>query len=205
MAKETRYVTPKGRVSFPALDKPRAAPNSTVEKFSITLIFDQEAQKTPAFAALAKAAKDCAFAKFGEQTVDALRKAGKWNSAFHKGEEKTTSTGERMPAYEDGTLFITASSKYESECLDGAMGKIAPGDVYAGSYARASVVPFAFDNAGNKGVSWGLRNVQLVGHGEKLGGGGRSSATEDFDAVPDFQPADLSAANREPGDPSLPF
>lgn len=206
MGKENRLTTPRGRVSFPSLDKPRAAPGSTKESFSVTLIFDQAAQKTPSFSALLTEADRVASEKFGAATVAALKKAGKWNAALHRGEEKVTSNGEPMAAYEPGTVYLAASTLYAPDLFDATGTKIPASTVYAGCYARARVVPFAWDNVGGKGVSFGLRGVQFLEDGEKLGGGGMSAS--EFDAVPGAQPAGNfpgEPAGAEIADADLPF
>lgn len=54
-------------------------------------------------------------------------------------------------------------------------------EVYAGAYYRAQVRAFYYENKGNKGVSFGLQNVQKLADGEPMGG--RMSAAKAFDAV----------------------
>lgn len=57
-----------------------------------------------------------------------------------------------------------------------------PLQVYSGCYIRASVNAYPFDVDGNKGIAWGLNNVQKVRDGVPLGGG-RSSAEDDFEEM----------------------
>ena len=47
---------------------------------------------------------------------------------------------------------------------------------------------FAYDKAGNRGISFGLNNVQKLGDGERLDG--RLKAEDDFDPIED-KPAKL--------------
>lgn len=57
-----------------------------------------------------------------------------------------------------------------------------PLEVFSGCYLRVSVNAYAFDANGNKGIAWGLNNVQKVRDGAPLGGG-RSSAEDDFEEM----------------------
>jgi hypothetical protein len=56
---------------------------------------------------------------------------------------------------------------------------------------RASLRAFAYDTNGNKGVSFGLNNIQKLGEGQRLDG--RKAATDEFDADLSQAPADISA------------
>ena len=53
-----------------------------------------------------------------------------------------------------------------------------PTQVYSGCYARVSINAFPYSNSGNKGISFGLNNVQFLQDGEPLGG--RTRAEDDF-------------------------
>lgn len=53
-----------------------------------------------------------------------------------------------------------------------------PSEVYSGCYGRVSVVFYAYNKEGNKGVGVGLQNVQKTREGEPMGG--RSTAEADF-------------------------
>lgn len=55
--------------------------------------------------------------------------------------------------------------------------------MYSGCYARVSLNFYAFNSNGNKGVAYGLGNIQKIRDGESFGG--RSSATDDFGTVAD--------------------
>jgi hypothetical protein len=64
--------------------------------------------------------------------------------------------------YGDGTLFINPWSKQKPGIVDENKQDVTfPDDVYSGQVARVSVRPFAYDNAGNKGVALALNNVQV--------------------------------------------
>jgi hypothetical protein len=54
--------------------------------------------------------------------------------------------------------------------------------VYAGGWFVAQVRAFCYENAGNKGVSFGLQNLMLVKDDDPIGGG-RTPANKAFEAV----------------------
>ena len=55
-------------------------------------------------------------------------------------------------------------------------------DVYSGAWYRCQVRAFAYDTAGNKGVSFGLQNVQKLRDDDPLGNG-RIPASKAFEPV----------------------
>jgi (2Fe-2S) ferredoxin len=57
-------------------------------------------------------------------------------------------------------------------------------DVYSGCYARVSLTAYPFDAKSNKGVTFGLENVQKLRDGEPLGGA-PSDPDDDFDELED--------------------
>ncbi len=58
---------------------------------------------------------------------------------------------------------------------------IDPTDYYAGCWSIASVNAYAYDTKGNRGVSFGLVNLQKVGDGDPLGN--RAKAEHDFSPI----------------------
>lgn len=78
-----------------------------------------------------------------------------------------------------GHWVITANSKERPEIVDVACNPImSKSDFYSGCYGRASIVFFAYNTNGNKGVGCGLNNLQKLEDGQPLSG--RSTAAEDF-------------------------
>ena len=95
-------------------------------------------------------------------------------SPFRKGQERDSD------GYPDDCIFIGARSKdrpgvcvgpNREPCTD-------PGEVYGGCYVKLSVTAFAYDTAGNRGVSFALNNVWKIRDGEHFGNW--KSADEDF-------------------------
>ena len=108
---------------------------------------------------------------------------------FRDGAEKAT------VGFGPGKTFINVSSKRQPGVVDrfaGPDGKprviTDPDEIYSGCRVRASLLPFAYDTQGNKGVSFLLGNVQKLGEGPRLDG--RLRAEDEFDALEE-EPTDL--------------
>lgn len=168
-------VTPVARGSYLQVFTPKAFDNDSggKAKYSVTLIFDEEAQKTPEFKTLVSAVQACIRDKWGDKRPQNLR------SPFRKGEEKDSE------GFGPGKVFINASTEQKPNVVssrrgpDGALAQLtSPSDLVSGDYIRCSVRPFAYDQKGNRGVAFGLNNVQFVKKGQPLGG--RTRADDDF-------------------------
>ena len=176
----TAVLTPKARLSFPALLKPRSFEGSEA-KYSAVLIFPVSADVTALRAAVEAAKAE----KWGGKQVGTLR------LPFRKGEEKTVEMEDGSTGYAEGygpsTFFLSASSKTKPQLVDRANKLVSDAQAeemfYAGCYVRAYINAFGYDTRGNKGISFGLNALQFVDHGEILGG--RLAATSVFGALPD--------------------
>jgi hypothetical protein len=88
----------------------------------------------------------------------------------------------KYPGYEAGAVFIRASNEKKPGVIDARKNPIVnEADFYSGCYVRAHIHAFYYDNNGNKGISFGLDNVQKIRDGEPLGG--RMKAEDVFGAV----------------------
>ena len=82
------------------------------------------------------------------------------------------------PAYA-GSYFINANSATAPGIVDADCNPILTrSEVYSGVYGRASISFYAFNSSGNKGIAYGLNNLQKIRDGESLGG--KASAESDF-------------------------
>lgn len=180
---DVRKVTsPKFRASFVWAFKPQPPmEGSTGEpKYGVTMLFDEAARKTPAYELMKKLALHAAKEKFG----DKLKPDGKgWfvglRNPFRDGAEKS-----ELEGYE-GMTFASATSKMQPGIVDQNLSRIiSEDDFYSGCYARATVTAYGYDKAGNKGVAFGLQNLQKLGDGDRFSG--RTAAEDDFDSVDDF-------------------
>jgi len=196
MSTSTQAITPTGTASYPHVATPQAAlDNKGNPKYSLTVIFDEAGVKTPAFAALQAAAVAAAEAAYPGKGAQML-KTGALKSPFR--------TDCEAKNYKNCKVFINVRTEKKPGVVygyaDPATGKakIIPDDkieseIYPGAQVKASVNAFAYNNAGNKGVSFALNNVQKVGEGERIDG--RKAAEDEFEA------ADLSQAPTQ----ELPF
>lgn len=182
--KAGQVLTPEFRVSFASVFAARAAAEGQEPKFSLTMLFP----KTTDISALKQAVLEAIIAKWGPEKA-------KWPKGlrlpFRDGSEK------EYDGYEN-TTFCTASSKMRPGLVNQEMVQITtPDEFYSGCYARATIAAFAYDKAGNKGVSWGLRNIQKTRDGEPFSGKNKPEA--DFDAIPVPKPSAGESASAGAG------
>ena len=167
-----KCMTPKARVSFPHVFEAHAMAEGQEKKFSCVFLFDKKTDLAP----LKKAAHNAAVEKWGGDKT-------KWpknlKQPFRDGDEKSDLKGYA------GTIYVTATSKKRPGVVaaDAQTPLTDDVDFYPGCYARATLIAFAYDTNGNKGVSFSLQNIQKLGDGEKFSG--RKAASEEFDAVED--------------------
>ncbi len=163
-------LTPVGKLSFPSLFTARPPMDGKGDpRYEATLIITPDFQKTQAFKNLQQAVVECAKGKFGT----------KWKSIkmpFKKGSEVTWN------GPDDDDLIIKAWSKQKPGLQHKKGGVPVPledeTDIYPGAWVRLDVTPFAYDNSGNKGVSFALNNVNKIQDGSRIDG--RKSAAEAF-------------------------
>lgn len=186
MAAEKRFQTPRGRLSWPFLFKPRPAEKQgDKEKFSLSLIFDAEAQKTPEYKALTDEVRRLALEKFGVEVGGKRVVAKGVRNPIRDGGEKQKDDGTPLDGYGPGTIFISATSERAPGVIGGDMKLCTEKDAYPGVYARATVTVYHYDRKDGRGVTFGLRNVQVMGGGEPFTVGG--DPTKDFQPVAEFK------------------
>jgi hypothetical protein len=172
--------TPIGILSFPNLFAPRPRAPGQDPVYQCSLLFDREAQRDPAFAALRQAVRDEIDDQWGtgKSKDEAFMKG--LRSPFRPCAEKTYK-GYDIP----GGVFISPWTKSKPGLVDARKHDIiVPEDVWAGQLARVTVSPFAYEASGNRGVSFALNNVQICrADGPRLDG--RRTAADDFDEVDD--------------------
>lgn len=182
-----KFLTHEFRVSFPSVFEVKQwqGQNPKDAKHEITMLFSKNADlgsvplkkdgKTPFCKYSMKAAvKNAADEKWG---------AGKWDAKkitmpFNDGDDK-----EDMDGY-PGHIYVKAKSKIAPQ-VHGKDNKPIENqaDFYAGCYARAELIAFAYEHAGKRGVSFSLQSVQKTKEGESFSG--RRDASEAFEAVED--------------------
>lgn len=182
---DLKVVTGEVRLSYCNLLTPRSQPSNTPggqpgpPKYSCVLLIPKntaDGKRThAAIVAAQKQALEDGKAKFGGKVP------AKWTNTLHDGD--TEADLERNPEYA-GHWYISTSAneQYPPNVVDRALNKILDAsEIYSGMWARVSMVAFAFSNQGNKGISFGLRNVQKTRDDEPFGGVSR--AEDDFDTL----------------------
>lgn len=169
--KSTKLRTPEFRASFPSLFEPKTFPGQDPKtaKHSITMLFP----KTTNLKEMQQLALKTATDKFGPK--EKWPKGFKW--PFRNGDER-----EDLQGYK-GCIFVTATSKLRPGIVgpDATTAILDEAGFYAGCYARATITCYPFDKGGNRGVAFGLQNVQKIRDGESFSG--RTTADKDFDSV----------------------
>ena len=182
-----KAMTPEFRASFATLFEPKGFQGND-PKYSIVMLFD----KTTDISELKNLAKEAV----EEKWPDPDKRPANLRHPFRDGDvEKPDMDGYR------GKIFVNATSKIRPGVVDQHKVQILDDNpetgFYSGCYARATVVAFAYDKAGNRGVSFGLQNVQKLRDGDTFTG--RARAEDEFDAVADTG-ATASATQTDPND-----
>lgn len=168
--KGVKLTTPRFRVSFPHLHEP-AGMEGQEKKYSIVMLFPKSSDMSWAKNAIRAVMTE----RFGADS-------GKWpkglKNPIRDGDDKESP----LAGYADH-FYVTARSKDKPGCVDAKCNDILDvrEELYAGSYARATVALYFYDKAGNKGVGVALNNIQKLADGEKFSG--KSDAKSDFDAA----------------------
>jgi hypothetical protein len=170
-------ITPEFRAAFISVFKATSMKNAdgsvNKPKYSIRAAFPPTAKLD----ALKKEAQFAAVDKWGDKIPKTLR------SPFRLNEELEN------PIIGIGDDWVIMSFSANEDRRPGIVGAklqdiIDDSDVYSGAWYRCQVHAFAYENAGNKGVSFGLQNVQKLRDDDPLGNG-RIPASKAFEPVED--------------------
>lgn len=155
------YITPTGMISFPHLFEKRPRARGGEPVYSVSLIMNEAAQKTPQFKELEKRCLEIAREKFGSKMddpkfVERLKQSRNWPI-------KDASSKDYEGYQEDGAVFISPWTKRRPGVVgpDPEVDIEIDDDVWPGQLARLEVNPFGYDEP-QPGVSIGLNNVQIV-------------------------------------------
>lgn len=182
---------PSGRLSYPNLFKPRAMEGEPEDKakYGTSVLLPGNVD----LALAQKMVEDAATEKWGAEAF----KKGKIKRPFLRTEEKV----EDKELSGKFPILVRCSSKQRPQIVF-ANGSVCDSeeDVYPGRWARVSVRAYAWEHKANgRGVSFGLSNVQLLDHDERLAGGKAKAEDE-------FEPVELSGESGAPqGDASALF
>lgn len=165
-------MTPEFRVSYPYLFTPQAPMANSVNKdpkYSVVMLFPKGVD----LSVLKKAAEAAIVDKWG---ADKAKWPKNLRTPFRDQGEKESD------GYVAGAIFVTAASKQKPGVVNAAVQPIIDSsEVYAGCYGRATVRAFAYDNAGNRGVAFGLQNFQKTRDGDSLIG--RMKPEQEFEPI----------------------
>lgn len=174
----TNAMTPKFRVSYPKVFEAELNTLSGKKEFSVVALF----KKGEDITALKKAAHAAAVKKWGP---DQLEWPENMKSPFRdQGERAKKIEGKKImpPGYEAGAVFLNLKSAQKPGLVNQKVEDIIDEtEFYAGCYARATINAYAYDIKGNKGIAFGLGNLQKVSEGEPFGS--RTKAADDFEAL----------------------
>lgn len=184
----SKIITPEARLSYPQLLVAKAMTDSAgvaqgKAMFSVALVFTPDTDLT----ALKNAIVATVVEKFGQDKAkEVLAKmvpGGSVRNPLRADIDKKYGDG--------GNFFVNARNATKPQVAhpyadtNGRPKLMTDKEVealmYPGCYVRASLNPFWFDKAGNKGVAFGLNNLQWLRDGERLDS--RTSAENEFDVV----------------------
>ena len=166
---DTSGMTPKARIAWPNIFQPRLNDLNGKMEYSCQLLIPKGEE---GLEAMKEAAHAAAVKKWGSKIPAGIR------SPFRDGDDEK----EEMEDYE-GMIFVNMKSNDQPGVVDEDVNPIIePKELMPGDYVRCTFNAYAYDAKGNKGVAFGLRNVQKVGQGTPLKGA-RTRAEDDFGPV----------------------
>jgi len=172
-------VTPEFRMSFPNLFEPRFNDLSKKNEFSVVALFP----KGTDLSGLEKLMVAACEKKWGpnkDKWPKGLRSPIRDQSErieAAKSNDKPSPEG-----YEEGAKFLNLRSVNRPGVVDQNVKPIIdPGQIYPGCWGTAYISVYAYDQAGNRGVGFGLQHVQKTRDGDPLGG--RVRVEDAFKAV----------------------
>jgi hypothetical protein len=170
-------LTPKFRVSYPNVFQPKFNELSKKNEYSLVALFPKGADLSMLKLA-AQAAIEEKWGKDKKKWPPNLRTPFRDQGDRAKTDEETGK--EFLPAgYEKGNAYLNLKSTSRPGLVDENVEEIIDSSqFYAGCWARATVSVYAYDQAGNKGVNFGLQNIQKVAEGDALSG--KTKAQDDF-------------------------
>jgi len=183
----TKVVTGKVRLSYPELFKAKAAEEGQDPKFSAEILIPKTDTKTLAKIRAAQNAATEQVRKGAKVLGDnaptygaANFPAKKFTDTLRDGDDADENDG-RPEREGHWFMNVRSSENYRPNVVDkDRQAVLDHSEVYGGVYARVSMTAYAFAVQGNKGVSFGLNSVQVLGYGDSFGGA-REKAEEVFD------------------------
>jgi len=168
----TKLMLKNVRLSYANLFEPRENQSGHL-RYSTALLIPKD---HPQVKAIKAAINDEGETKFGKKWASMVKKNG---LPLHDADED--GKADDNVEYE-GNYYINTSSKRKPQVVDRQVQPILDeSEIWSGCFCNVSIAVFAFEVPENKGVSFGLNNVQLVKEGDRLGGA--ANADEEFEQV----------------------
>lgn len=161
---ETYVTTGLVRFSYVTLVEPRIPKGSDTAKYSLALLIPKSDKTT---ISELKAAQKNAYQRAVRELWGG--KEPKIKSTIKDG-DGTRDNGEPFGDEAKGHWVLNVSSKKKPLVVDRNRNPIDPEEVSSGDYGRVNINAFAYDRE-QRGVTFGLNNVQFIRKGEPLGGG----------------------------------
>lgn len=176
-ASSTKVLTGVCRLSYVHAFAPYAAQENQTPKYSVVLLIPKEDTVT---LNKIRNAQQAALQK-GKDSKFKGSIPKNWTDTLHDGDEEADL--DKNPEYE-GHWYMTVSNPQKPGVIDKDKNIIDdPTQLYSGCFARVVINAFAFNQQGNKGVSFGLNHIQKVREGDPLGSVTR--AEDEFDEFDD--------------------
>lgn len=194
ISRSGNVLTPKCRISWPVLMVPevnKLKPEGG-KQYSVSLLLPPGCDLT----LLKDDAKRAAVEKFGDALPALMAETNPQKKLklpfLDAGDQKG------MDDFKGWTMIRTATKETRGRpsCAD-ANGKAiepTPNQAYPGRWACVSLRAWAYDKAGNKGVSFGLQSIQLLEHDDPIAGS-RVNAEEEFAPVEGVGGAPVNSSN----------
>lgn len=168
----TRVTTGEVRTSYFSALQSRKNEMNGKDEFSTQILIPKT--DTATLSAMKAAAKEALAAKFGDKVPKNVR------NPLRDGDTETKTDGSPLGKEYAGHFFCNVKSTSKPGAIDThGNDLIGSDDIVSGDYIRASLNAYAYSQAGNNGVSFGLNNILLVKKGQPLGGS-KPSAADDF-------------------------
>jgi hypothetical protein len=180
----SKVVTGTCRASYARLMSAEVNKLNGKTEYSVVLLIPKSDKQT--LENIKAAAKEVITAKWGAQPPKGIK------NPLKDGDTATKSDGSSMGDEFKGHFYLSTkcdATKHKPTVIDSNGNELFdPDAVISGDYIRASMNAFAYDATANRGVSFGLNNVQLVKKGEPLGSS-RQSAHDEFGVAKSTAPA----------------
>ena len=169
----TKVVTGSVRLSYVHLVEPWSNDPEKEKKYSCTILIPKSDRATigKIEAAIKVATQN------GKEKVFSGKIPSNLKTTLHDADEEADL--ERNPEMA-GHMYMALSSKRKPGLVDADLNPILDAsEIYSGCWGRVSMNAFPYSNSGNKGISFGLNNVQKLRDDEPLGVA-PTTAEEDF-------------------------